>query len=161
VFCEVLPELLLLLQDDLHEEREYLSGAVVNDVEVTLDGSDYLVIDELVELHLVVADLIVEDLESVLNPLVDLGLLQHIHCQLRRMEADVDQLKAQLLQFVLGCVLLCSRSSLTLHRGCRVVHVSVVVFVRIVLGGLREDSGTLLQLVELFESLDDGLEEVH
>jgi hypothetical protein len=41
------------------------------------------------------------------------------------------------------------------------VHVSVVVFVRIVLGGLREDSGTLLELVKLFESLDDGLEEVH
>jgi hypothetical protein len=41
------------------------------------------------------------------------------------------------------------------------VHVSVIVFVRIVLGGLREDSGALLELVELFESLDDGLEEVH
>jgi hypothetical protein len=41
------------------------------------------------------------------------------------------------------------------------VHVSVIVFVGIVLVGLREDSGTLLELVELFESLDDGLEEVH
>jgi hypothetical protein len=44
-----------------------LSGTVVNHVEITLDGGDYLVIEELIELHLACADLVIKGLDAVLE----------------------------------------------------------------------------------------------
>jgi hypothetical protein len=50
VFAEVLKELLLMLEDNFHQEGENLSGAIVNDVEIALNWGVNAIRQEAIEL---------------------------------------------------------------------------------------------------------------
>jgi len=50
VLAEVLKELLLVLEDNFHQEGEDLSGTIVNDVEIALNWSVNAIRQEAIEL---------------------------------------------------------------------------------------------------------------
>ena len=100
VLSQVLSQLLLMLEHNLHYEREHLCRAVVDHVQIALDRGVNSVIDELEKLDLVVPHFIIKGLEFLLETTDDVTLLDKLKCKLARMKPDIDELKAELLQFV-------------------------------------------------------------
>ncbi len=51
VLCEVLPQLCLVLEDHLHQERQHVRRTIVNHVKMALQGGVEVIIEETIELN--------------------------------------------------------------------------------------------------------------